>query len=54
MAKSKTTITYTVKRGDTLSQIAAKYGTTVKAIAAENGIKNVNLIYVGQKLKITK
>lgn len=54
MAKSKTTITYTVKRGDTLSQIAAKYGTTVKAIAAENSIKNVNLIYVGQKLKITK
>lgn len=54
IAKSKTTITYTVKRGDTLSQIAAKYGTTVKAIAAENGIKNVNLIYVGQKLKITK
>ena len=54
MAKSKTTITYTVKRGDTLSAIAKKYGTTVKAIAAENGIKNVNLIYVGQKLKITK
>ena len=56
MAKSKTssTITYTVKRGDTISAIAKKYGTTVKAIAAENGIKNVNLIYVGQKLKITK
>lgn len=56
MAKIKTssTITYTVKRGDTLSAIAKKYGTTVKAIAAENGIKNVNLIYVGQKLKITK
>lgn len=56
MAKSKTssTITYTVKRGDTLSAIAKKYGTTVKAIAAKNGIKNVNLIYVGQKLKITK
>ena len=54
MAKSKTTVTYTVKSGDTLSAIAAKYATTVKAIAAENGIKNVNLIYVGQKLKITK
>lgn len=56
MAKSKTssTITYTVKRGDTLSAIAKKYGTTVKAIATENGINNVNLIYVGQKLKITK
>lgn len=54
MAKSKATITYTVKRGDTLSAIAKKYGTTVKAIAAENGIKNKNLIYVGQKLKIKK
>lgn len=54
MAKSKTKITYTVKRGDTLSAIAKKYGTTVKAIAAENGIKNKNLIYVGQKLKIKK
>lgn len=54
MAKGKMTSTYTVKRGDTLSAIAKKYGTTVKAIAAENGIKNVNLIYVGQKLKITK
>ena len=54
MAKSKTTITYTVKRGDTLSAIAKKYGTTVNAIAAENGIKNKNLIYVGQKLKIKK
>ena len=53
-AKKTKTIVYTVKRGDTLSAIAAKYGTTVKAIAAENGIKNVNLIYVGQKLKITK
>lgn len=54
MAKSKATITYTVKRGDTLSAIAKKYGTTVKSIAAENGIKNKNLIYVGQKLKIKK
>ena len=47
-------VSYTGKRGDTLSAIAKKYGTTVKAIAAKNGIKNVNRIYVGQKLKITK
>ena len=51
--KKKKTITYTVKKGDTLSAIAAKYGTTVKAIAAENKIDNVNVIRVGQKLKIT-
>lgn len=43
---------YTVKRGDTLSQIAAKYGTTYQAIAAFNGIKNPNVIRVGQKIKI--
>ena len=43
---------YTVKRGDTLSQIAAKYGTTYQAIAAYNGIKNPNAIRVGQKIKI--
>lgn len=43
---------YTVKKGDTLSQIAAKYGTTYQAIAAYNGIKNPNAICVGQKIKI--
>lgn len=52
--KKKTTITYTVKKGDTLSEIAEKYGTTVKAIVAENNIKNKDVIHVGQKLKITK
>ena len=43
---------YTVKKGDTLFQIAAKYGTTYQAIAAYNGIKNPNAIRVGQKIKI--
>lgn len=43
---------YTVKKGDTLSWIAAKYGTTYQAIAAYNGIKNPNAIRVGQKIKI--
>lgn len=45
-------ITYIVKRGDTLSQIALNYNTTVSTIAKENNIKNVNLIYPGQKLLI--
>ena len=45
-------ITYIVKRGDTLSRIALNYDTTVYTIASENGIKNVNLIYPGQKLII--
>ena len=43
---------YTVKRGDTLSEIAVKYNTTVQAIAQDNNIKNINLIYPGQKLVI--
>lgn len=43
---------YTVKKGDTLSAIAAKYGTTYQKIAAYNGIKNPNVIRVGQKIKI--
>ena len=47
------TITYKVKKGDTLSGIAAKYGTTYQKIARENGISNPNYIKVGQKLKIT-
>ncbi|UZH06418.1 GH25 family lysozyme [Heyndrickxia coagulans] len=44
---------YTVKSGDTLSGIAKKYGTTVSKLKSLNGIKNVNLIYVGQRLKIS-
>lgn len=44
--------TYVVKSGDTLSGIAAKFGTTYQAIAAKNGISNTNLIYPGQVLKI--
>ena len=45
-------VTYTVKAGDSLSEIAAKYGTTVSKLASLNNIKNVNLIYVGQVLII--
>lgn len=52
--KKKKTITYKVKKGDTLTAIARKYGTTVKKIATENKIGNPDLIRVGQKLKITK
>ncbi len=50
-AKPKETV-YTVKAGDTLSGIAAKYGTTYQKLAEYNNIKNPNLIYVGQKIKI--
>lgn len=43
---------YTVKRGDTLSEIARKYNTTVEALVASNGIKDKNKIKVGQVLNI--
>ena len=47
------TVTHKVVKGDTLSALAKKYGTTVNAIAKLNNIKNVNLIYVGQVLTIS-
>ena len=43
---------YTVKKGDTLSGIAKKYGTTVNKLVLLNGIKNPNKIYAGQVLII--
>ena len=45
---------YTVKKGDTLLGIAAKYGTTYQKLAEYNGISNPNVISVGQKIKIPK
>ena len=48
-----TTGTYTVVRGDTLSSIAAKFGTTWQTLASLNNIANPNLIYAGQVLKVT-
>lgn len=45
---------HVVARGETLSKIAAKYGTTVANLTALNGIKNANLISVGQKIVIKK
>jgi LysM repeat protein len=43
---------YAVQPGDTLTKIAARYGSSVQAIAKRNGLRNANLIYVGQKLCI--
>lgn len=52
LAAAQETVTYTVKSGDTLSEIAEKYNTTVEKLAAKNNIKDIHLIYVDQVLVI--
>lgn len=42
--------TYKIKRGDSLSKIANMYGTDVKTLASLNNIKDINKIYLGDKL----
>jgi LysM repeat protein len=49
---TKVTTTYTVRRGDTLSGIASRYHTSWKTLQKLNNIRNPNLIYVGQKIRI--
>lgn len=44
--------TYVVQRGDTLSEIAKKFGVTTAALSEANGITNPSLIRVGQRLRI--
>lgn len=44
--------TYVIQSGDTLSEIAQKFGTTVQYLARINGITNQNLIYPGKVLRI--
>ena len=47
-------IIYTVQRGDSLSKIAREYNVTVAHIVELNDITNPNLIYPGEKLRITE
>lgn len=51
-AKPAPTAIYTVKAGDTLSQIAASHGTSYQNLASLNHLSNPNEIYVGQTLKL--
>lgn len=51
-SSTSTSGTYTIKRGDTLSGIAAAHGTTVKALADLNGISDPNKIVAGRTLKL--
>lgn len=43
---------YTVKSGDTLSDIAQKHGTTISQLQTWNNIKNASLIYVGTRIRV--
>ncbi len=52
-SQAPATGTYIVQAGDTLSKIAARYGTTVQKLMSLNGLTNPNLIWVGQRLKVT-
>jgi LysM repeat protein len=45
-------VKYIVQPGDTLGNIAYKYRTTVQAIMKANGIKDPNMIHVGQIIRI--
>lgn len=49
---SSSEITYTVRSGDSLSKIAAKYGVSYQSLAAYNNIQNPNRIYPGQVIRI--
>ena len=50
---SSSSVVYTVVRGDTLSEIAARYNTTVSKLVTDNNISNPNLIYPGQRIVIS-
>ncbi|MFN2226843.1 MAG: LysM peptidoglycan-binding domain-containing protein, partial [Anaerolineae bacterium] len=43
---------HVVQRGENLTQIAARYGTSVQALMQANGLSNPNFIWVGQRLTI--
>ena len=52
LASAQESVTYIVKPGDTLSEIAEKYNTTVEKLAEKNKIENIHLIFVDQVLVI--
>jgi LysM repeat protein len=43
---------YVVQPGETLTDIAARFGTTVEALAAENGLANPSAIRIGDRLRV--
>ncbi len=51
--KGENRIIYLIKPGDTLSEIAKKYNTTIAHLVEINGIENPNLIYAGDKIIVS-
>jgi N-acetylmuramoyl-L-alanine amidase len=51
-ARATTSSVHVVRRGETLSSIAARYGTTVRALARVNRVHDVDLIVVGTELRV--
>ena len=45
-------ITYVIQPGDTLSEIALRYGTTISTLTQLNGISNPDKIYAGNTIKV--
>lgn len=53
-AKSNTPASHTIRRGETLGQIAKKYGVDYRQLAKDNGISDPNMIIAGRKLNINQ
>ncbi|MGE5702920.1 MAG: peptidoglycan DD-metalloendopeptidase family protein [Clostridia bacterium] len=53
-AQKQTVMTYSVQSGDTLSEIAKKYGMTLSELVQENRITNPNMVGIGMKLMIKR
>lgn len=50
--ESKKSVTYRIRRGDTLNKIAARYGIKVDTLKAYNNLSNTRKLAIGRKIKI--
>jgi LysM repeat protein len=52
LSEPATDIDYVVQPGDTLSEIAERFGLSAEMLGQANGIENLNLIFAGQTLHV--